>query len=154
MCIFGQWPNVIQMKNFKWIKGRTSDSLWNAGPWSVWMTSGLPKRPIWLSMTDAVSTAFVDLVGNNSAHRHQHASSSNAIIIMNIIFAIIHMTTIIIVMHHRHHHYHHQHHTSLYTIIIIIMHHHYHTHDHRPSASSFLAGMIKLWKVIVLHCSV
>ena len=24
MSIFGQWSNVIQMKNFKWIIGRTS----------------------------------------------------------------------------------------------------------------------------------
>ena len=27
MCIFGQWSNVIQMKNLKWIKGRTRESM-------------------------------------------------------------------------------------------------------------------------------
>jgi hypothetical protein len=27
MCIFGQWSNVIQMKNFKWIIGRTTESM-------------------------------------------------------------------------------------------------------------------------------
>ena len=47
-------------------KSSWTSSLWKAGPWSVWMTSRLPNRPIWLSLTDAVSTAVVDLVGNNS----------------------------------------------------------------------------------------
>ena len=46
-------------------------SLWKAGPWSVWITSGDPKRPIWLSITDAVSKAVVDLVGNSSTHREK-----------------------------------------------------------------------------------
>ena len=27
MSIFGQWSNMIQMKNFKWIIGRTSKSM-------------------------------------------------------------------------------------------------------------------------------
>jgi len=27
MCIFGQWPYVIQMKNLKWIIGRTRESM-------------------------------------------------------------------------------------------------------------------------------
>ena len=33
MCIFGQWSNMIQMKNFKWIVGRTRESMslyWDA----------------------------------------------------------------------------------------------------------------------------
>ncbi len=45
-----------------------TNSLWKAGPWSVWMTSGDPNRPTWLSIMDAVSAAVVDLVGNNSTH--------------------------------------------------------------------------------------
>ena len=27
MCILGQWSNMIQMKNFKWIVGRTRESM-------------------------------------------------------------------------------------------------------------------------------
>ena len=49
-------------------KSSRTSSLWNAGPWSVWITSGDPNRPIWLSITDAVSKAVVDLVGNSSTH--------------------------------------------------------------------------------------
>ena len=33
MCVFGQWSNMIQMKNFKWIVGRTRESMslyWDA----------------------------------------------------------------------------------------------------------------------------
>jgi hypothetical protein len=59
--------SIVHKRKSSW-----TNSLWKAGPWSVWMTSGLPNRPIWLSMTDAVSTAVVNLVGNNSTHRKRH----------------------------------------------------------------------------------
>ena len=57
------WHSMPHKRKSSW-----TSSLWKAGPWSVWMTSGLPNRPIWLNMTDAVSTAVVNLVGNNSTH--------------------------------------------------------------------------------------
>ena len=49
-------------------KSSVTSSLWNAGPWSVWMTSGDPNLPIWFNMTAAVSIAVVVFVGNNSTH--------------------------------------------------------------------------------------
>ena len=43
-------------------------SLWKVGPWSVWMTSGVPNRQMWFRMAEAVSIVVVDLVGNSSIH--------------------------------------------------------------------------------------
>jgi hypothetical protein len=56
-----KWPLIVVI--WTMLHRRTSsatNSLWKAGPWSVWMTT--------LSNMEAVSAAIVDLVGNSSTY--------------------------------------------------------------------------------------